>query len=152
MDTPSNRSNNEDEGVEVIPPGADLEALISSGLASIADLERERIAAQRAQQEVMLRSLEVMDSADRRQNESVVRGIEAENEQDKRRHIQVIIAICLGVGAPVALLALVLVTALFGSESQSKIAVDVLRVAGIALGGGGFIFAVAFAISRLIRR
>ena len=63
-----------------------------------------------------------------------------------------IIAVCLGVGAPVALLALVLITALFGNERQSQIALDVLRVVGIALGGGGFIFAVAFAISRLIRR
>ena len=35
---------------------------------------------------------------------------------------------------------------------HEPLALDVLRVVGIALGGGGFIFAVAFAINRLIRR
>ena len=152
MDTPYNQSNNDGDEVAIIPSGTDMEALIASGLAIIADLERERIAVQREQQTVVLRGLEISDNADRRQNETVVRGIEAENEQDKRRHIQVVIAICLGVGVPMALLTLVLVMAIFGSERQSQIALDILRVAGIALGGGGFIFAVGFAISRLIRR
>ena len=147
---PDQPNSNSDE-VEDVQPGGDAETLIASAITLLADLERERLALQREQQSVALRSWEVMDNADRRQNETAVRGIEAENEQDKRRHVQVIIAVCLGIGAPVALLALVLVTALFGGERQSQIALDVLRVVGIALGGGGFVFLVAFGINRLMR-
>ena len=147
---PDQPNSNSDE-VEDVQPGGDAETLIASAITLLADLERERLALQREQQSVALRSWEVMDNADRRQNETAVRGIEAENEQDKRRHVQVIIAVCLGIGAPVALLALILVTALFGGERQSQIALDVLRVVGIALGGGGFVFLVAFGINRLMR-
>ena len=147
---PDQFSGNTDEP-EDIEPGAEAETLIASAIHLFADLERERLALQREQQSLTLRGWEIADNGDRRNNETAVKRIESENEQDKRRHVQVVIAICLGVGAPVALLALVLITALFGSERQSQIALDVLRVVGIALGGGGFIFAVAFAISRLIR-
>ena len=147
----ANTSDPSDDGIEITLTDPDGEPNIADWVATVADLERQRIALQRQEQAIMLRGLELADSADRRQNETTVRGIEAETERDRHRHVQVIIAICLGVGAPVALLALVLITALFGSERQSQIALDVLRVVGIALGGGGFIFAVAYAISRLIR-
>ena len=131
------------EGIESLPPSAvDL----------LAELAREYIAAQREQQAVTLRSWEVMDNSDQRQNETAVRRIEAEDAQDKRRHRLAIVAICLGIGVPLALLTLILVTALFGSERQSQIALDVLRVVGIALGGGGIILLIGSAVSRFIRR
>ena len=127
--------------------GAFAESLVAA-ITDLAEQERLRTADQR---EIALRSFEVAEKAEQLEHELSLKRVEAENERDKRRHVQVIIAICLGVGAPVALLSLVLITALFGSARQSQIALDVLRVVGIALGGGGFIFAVAFAISRLIR-
>ena len=139
------------------PPGDDLnnggedrafaESLVAA-ITGLAEQERLRTADQR---EIALRSFEVAEKAEQLEHELSLKRVEAENEQDKRRHVQVVISICLGVGAPMALLALVLVTALFGNERQSQIALDVLRVVGIALGGGGFIFGVAYAINRLIR-
>ena len=143
--------NGDSDEVEDVQPGSEVETLISSAIALFADLERERLALQREQQAITLRGWEVMDSADRRENETAVKRIEAENEQDKRGHVRVVIAICLGIGLPMVLLALVLVTALFGGERQSQIALDVLKISGIALGGGGFIFGVAYAINRFIR-
>lgn len=148
---PDQFSGNPDEADD-IQSGAEAETLIASAINLFADLERERLALQREQQSLTLRGWEIADNGDRRNNETAVKRIESENEQDKRRHVQVVIAICLGVGAPVVLLTLVLITALFGSERQSQIALDVLRVVGIALGGGGFIFGAAYAINRLIRR
>ena len=138
--------------VDDVQPAVEMEGLISSAIELFGDLERERLALQREQQTVTLRSWEVMDNADRRQNETAVKGIESENEQDKRRHRLAVIAICVGIGVPLALLTLVLATALFGSERQSQIALDVLRVVGIALGGGGIILLIGSAISRFIRR
>lgn len=139
------------------PPGDDLnsggeagsfaESLVAA-ITDLAEQERLRTAYQR---EIALRSFEVAEKAEQLEHELSLKRVEAENEQDKRRHVQVIIAICLGVGAPVGLLALILITAIFGSERQSQIALDVLRVVGIALGGGGFIFGVAYAISRLMK-
>ena len=140
-DPPSDDLNNDGE-VEVF-----AESLVTA-ITDLAEQERLRTAAQR---EIALRSLEVAEKAEQLQHELSLRQVEAENERDKRRHLRVVIAICLGAGAPVGLLALVLITALFGSERQSQIALDVLRVLGIALGGGGFIFGVAYAINRLIK-
>ena len=147
---PDQFGGNADEADDV-QPGPEAETLITSAINIFADLERERLALQREQQSLTLRGWEIADNGDQRNNETVIKRIESESEQDKRRHIQVVIAICLGVGVPVGLLALVLITALFGSERQSQIALDVLRVVGIALAGGGFIFGVAYAISRLGR-
>ncbi len=114
-------------------------------------MEQQRIALQREEQAIVLRGLEFADSADRRQNETTVKGIEAETERDRRRYRLVIYALLLLAGVPLALLTLAVAMAFFGDERQSQIALDVLRVVGIALGGGGFIFGVAYAINRLIR-
>ena len=149
-DLPDQHNGNSDEADD-IRPSAEAETFITSAINLFANLERERLALQREQQSIAVRGWEIADNTDRRNNETAIKRIEAENEQDKRRHIQVVIAIALGVGVPVILLALILMTALFGSERQSEIALDVLRVVGIALGGGGFIFGVAFAISRLVK-
>ena len=135
-----------------VQPAEDGGKLIPTAIDVLADIAREYLALQREQQAVTLRSWEVMDSSDQRQNETAIKRIEAEDEQDQRRHRLAIIAICLGIGAPLALLTMVLVTALFGSERQSQIALDVLRVVGIALGGGGIILLIGSAISRFIRR
>ena len=135
-----------------VQPAEDSGNLIPAAVDVLAELGREYLAVQREQQAVTLRSWEVMDSSDQRQNETAIKRIEAEDEQDQRRHRLAIIAIGLGIGAPLALLALVLVTALFGSERQSQIALDVLRVVGIALGGGGIILLIGSAVSRFIRR
>ena len=149
-DVPAQPNGDSDE-VEGVQPGSEIETLTSAAITLFADLERERLVLQREQQAITLRGWEVMESADRRQNETAVKRIEAENEQDKRKHHRAVVAVSLGIGVPLALLTLTLVVALFGSERQSQIALDVLKIAGIALGGGGFIFGVAYAINRLIR-
>ena len=140
-----------DGGVEITPTDPNGETSIAAWAATIADLEQQRIAIQREEQAIILRGLEFADSVDRRQNETTVKGIEAETERDRRRYRLAIYALILLAGVPLALLTLVIVMALFGGERQSQIALDVLRVVGIALGGGGFIFGVAYATNRLIR-
>ena len=153
MSTPPDNPNDDVEGIEENGPSRDgeievfLEPLVSA-LSGFTEQEKHRIAVQR---EVALRTLEATQEVERLQHDLSIKRIEAEDEQDKRRHVRVVIAICLGIGFPMALLALVLVTALFGSERQSQIALDVLKIAGIAIGGGGFIFGAAYAINRLIR-
>ena len=127
-------------------------AVISSAIATLADLERERLAVQREQQAVALRTWEVIDSSDRRQNETAIKGIEADTEKDKRRHSLIIIALSLGAGIPAAFLLLVLAMAFFGNPAQSAIALRILSIVGTGVGGAGCLFLVGFAINRLIKR
>ena len=127
-------------------------AVISSAIAVFADLERDRLAVQREQQAVALRTWEVIDSSDRRQNETAIKGIEADTEKDKRRHSLIIIALLLGAGIPAAFLLLILAMAFFGNPAQSAIALRILSIVGTGVGGAGCLFLVGFAINRLIKR
>ena len=150
-DLPAQPNDASDE-VDDVQPAVEMEGIISSAIELFGDLERERIALQREQQAVTLRSWEVMDNADRRQNETAVKGIESENEQDKRRYSLAIVALSLAIGLPLVLVTFILVVAFFGNERQSQIALDMLRVIGTAVGGGGIIILIVIAVSRFIRR
>ena len=66
-DLPAQPNDASDE-VDDVQPAVEMEGLISSAIELFGDLERERLALQREQQAVTLRSWEVMDNADRRQN------------------------------------------------------------------------------------
>ena len=151
MTTPNDRPDEDKEKADGVQSLEGIENLLPSAANVLAEVAREYIALQREQQAVTLRSWEVMDSSDQRQNETAVRRIETEDEQDKRRHRLAVIAVCLGIGVPLILLTLILVTAIFGSERQSKIALDLLRIIGMALGGGGIIVLVYSVINRFIR-
>lgn len=130
----------------------DLMVLISTAAAAFTELERERLAIQREQQAVTLRSWEVADNADRRQNETIVKSIEADTEKDKRRYRLLVGTLLLTFGIPSIFLSLLLVAVFFGNPAQSAIALRILSIAGTGVGGAGVIFLVGFAINRLIAR
>lgn len=130
---------------------AEVVALIGSAVVTFAELERERLAIQREQQVVAMRSWEVTDNADRRQNETIVRGIEADTEKDKRRYRLSVSALLLVVGIPGVFLVLVLAMAFFGNPTQSAIALRILSVVGTGIGGGGVLFLIGFVINRLLK-
>ena len=130
----------------------DWTTVASAMLTTFADLERERLAVEREEQAVMLRSWEVADNADRRQNETLVKRIEAETEKDKRRHRLLVGILLTAVSIPSIFLLLLLAAAFFGNPSQSGIALRILSIAGTGIGGAGFIFLVGFAVNRLIAR
>ena len=135
-------------------PGSqdELAVVIGAAMTALTELERERLAIQREQQAVALRSWEVADNADRRQNETLVKGIEADTEKDKRRYRLLVGALLMAVGIPSIFLLLVLLVAFFGNPFQSGIALRILSIAGTGVGGAGVIFLVGFAINRLIAR
>ena len=130
---------------------AEVVALIGSAVVTFAELERERLAIQREQQVVAMRSWEVTDNADRRQNETIVRGIEADTEKDKRRYRLSVSALLLVVGIPGVFLVLVLAMAFFGNPTQSAIALRILSIVGTGIGGGGVLFLIGFVINRLLK-
>ena len=131
---------------------AEIAVLIGSAVATFAELERERLAIQREQQAVSLRSWEVTDNADRRQNETIVRGIEADTEKDKRRYRLLVGTLLMAVGIPSIFLLLLLGAAFFGNPAQSSIALRILSIVGTGVGGAGVLFLIGFAINRLIAR
>ena len=135
-------------------PGSqdELAVVIGAAMTSLTELERERLAIQREQQAVALRSWEIADNVDRRQNETLVKSIDAETEKDKRRHGLLVGVLLMAVGIPVIFLLLLLLAAFFGNPSQSGIALRILSIAGTGFGGAGVIFLVGFAINRLIAR
>lgn len=116
------------------------------------DLEQQRIAVQREQIQIALRGLEIIESSDQRQYDFAVQKLNADDEQSKRQHRLAWLSLLIVGGGFLILLLLVLAIAFWGNEKQSEIAISILTVGGQALGGGGFIFAVAYAIGRLIRR
>lgn len=135
-------------------PGSqdELAVVIGAAMTSLTELERERLAIQREQQAVALRSWEIADNVDRRQNETLVKSIDAETEKDKRRHGLLVGVLLMAVGIPLIFLLLLLLAAFFGNPSQSGIALRILSIAGTGFGGAGVIFLVGFAINRLIAR
>ena len=135
-------------------PGSqdELAVVIGAAMTALTELERERLAIQREQQAVALRSWEIADNVDRRQNETLVKSIDAETEKDKRRHGLLVGVLLMAVGIPLIFLLLLLLAAFFGNPSQSGIALRILSIAGTGFGGAGVIFLVGFAINRLIAR
>ena len=98
--------------------------------------------------EIQIRTLEVAENRDRLEHDYAVRKLENEDRQDRRAY-RLLIA---GIAVMVLLLFVLLYMTFFGNQTQSAIALRILAIGGQAVGGGGFIFAVAYAINRLIRR
>ena len=130
----------------------DWASTIGASLQAIAELERERLAIQREQQALALRSWELADDADRRHHETLVKGIEADTEKDKRRHRLLVGVLLMAVGIPTLFLLLLLLMAFFGNPAQADIALRILTVAGTGIGGAGVVFLVGYGINRLIAR
>ncbi len=135
-------------------PGSqdELAVVIGAAMTALTELERERLAIQREQQAVALRSWEIADNADRRQNETIVKGIEADTEKDKRRYRLLVGTLLMAVGIPSIFLLLLLGAAFFGNPAQSSIALRILSIVGTGVGGAGVLFLIGFAINRLIAR
>ena len=92
--------------------------------------------------------LSVQKNRDNHQHEEQLKQLENTDSQNRRLHQLRL----LGIGLLSLLLAFVLVMAFFGNERQSAVALGILNIGGLALGGAGGIFLVWFVGSRLIRR
>ena len=106
----------------------------SAALAEFFRLEQQRIAAQSELNASRLNSSLTDDTEYRRNSRLTLVGLVALS------------------GVFLALLMLVLLMAFFGDSRQSALALDILTIGVQAVGGGGFLFLVAFAINRLIRQ
>ena len=108
----------------------------------------ETVSARSEQHEIQIRTLEVAENRDRLEHDYAVRKLENEDRQDRRAYRLLIAGFVV-----VALLIFVLLyMTFFGNQTQSVVALRILAICGQAIGGGGFIFAVAYAINRLVRR
>ena len=92
--------------------------------------------------------LDVQSNRDRLQHEEEVKRLENEDIQNKRLHLST----RLGIGTIGFLLTFVLIMAFFGDERQSAVALQVLNISGLAMGGAGGMFLAWVVGSRLIRR
>lgn len=132
--------------------GGEVEVFAKSLVDAITDLAEQERLRTAAQHEIALRSLEGAEKAEQLQHELSLRQVEAETERYRRRYRLVIYALILLAGVPLALLTLAIAMAFFGDERQSQNALNLLGIAGTALGGAGVVFLVAFVINRVIGR
>ena len=124
-------------------------------LARMLDLEQERIAAQREQNEIALRGLEVLENSDRRQHELNVKQLETTDGQNQRLHQLARLVLTVFGGGFLVVLFFLLYMAFFGSSTQSVTALRVLSDGAKVLGGllgGASIFYIVSNLARLPRR
>ena len=114
--------------------GGEAESATSSILSEFFRLEQQRIAAQNDP------------------DASQLNGSLNDQAEHRRYSRLALVGLIVPSGVFLALLVLVLLMAFFGDPRQSELALRILTIGGQAVGGGGFLFLVAFAINRLTRQ
>ena len=118
---------------------------------NVAEVERRRVEAQEARNKIALRALEVSENSDLRQFEYRKEKLATEERAREKSHSLARTVLRWGGGAALLLGAFVISMAFFGNEEQSRIAVEMIEVAGKAMGGAGFIYLVAVGMRRLTK-
>ena len=124
---------------------------VLKALRHIIELEGRRVGVQEDRNRIAMRALEVSDSADQRQYNFHLESLAAEERQKEKSRSLARLVIMIGGGSVLALAALVIGMTFFGDETQSRIALAMVKEVAKALGGAGFIFLVAAAIKRLMQ-
>ena len=117
----------------------------------IAEVERQRAEQQESRNRIALRALEVSENSDRRQFEFHKEKLATEERAREKSHSLAWTILRFGGGVILLLIVLVIVMAFFGNEDQSRIAMEMIEVAGKAAGGAGFVYLVAVGVRRLVR-
>ena len=124
---------------------------IPPALQSLINLERERIESADRRTEVARLFIDTSDTSDKRQFDYRMAKLSADDESDRRNHGLARIVTFIASGLGIAVLALLLVMAFFGSKEQSETAIQVLKVLGIGAGGYGFIEGIIRGIGKLFQ-
>jgi hypothetical protein len=95
--------------------------------------------------------IETSDTSDKRQFDYRMAKLTADSESDLRNHGLARTVTFIASGLGIAVLALLLVMAFFGSQEQSETAIQVLKVLGIGAGGYGLIEGISRGIGKLFR-
>ena len=130
---------------------AELFKALTSAISDIVEQERQRNDIRR---EVALRSLEASENATQLDHDLSIRQIEATDVQHRRRYGLGRLAIIFA-GITVLLLlvlvAFVVATAIYGSPMQSQTALTLLGYGFAAIGGGGILFLIMYAVNAFIK-
>ncbi|MCY3822231.1 MAG: hypothetical protein OXH52_23255 [Gammaproteobacteria bacterium] len=138
-----------EEEFPVLPPKGDLaEAAPPQAVA----LAREIVEVERAKIAVEAKAIEASDSQDKRMAEFHSQRIRLDDAADQRR-IKLANRMLIGIASVVAIpLALILLMAFWGDETQRGIAMSILTTGGIAIAGFGIIHAGSRGIRTLLAR
>lgn len=147
-DLPAERDDETRE--DEVQPLAEPQQVLKT-LRHIIELEERRVGVQEDRNRIAKRALEVSASADQRQYNYHMESFAAEERQKEKSRSLVRLVIMIGGGSVLGLAALVIGMAFFGDESQSRIALTMVKEVAKALGGAGFVFLVAAAIRRLMQ-
>lgn len=120
-------------------------------LRSLIELERERIDSANRRTEVVRFAIESNDASDKRQFEFRMAELEAGRASSARRHTLAQKVVFSATGIGVVILALLFGMAFFGNPDQSAVAIKILEVSGVGIGGYGLIGAVVRATSQLFK-
>ena len=155
MTTPPDPTNGDPERVEAVPPdGEGIEVSAESlarAITDSADQERYRTD---SRLEVALRGVEAAEKAEQIQYELALKQIESEDERHKRRYgLGRLLIVAVGILFLVLLIlvGLVIAMAFFGDDKQSETALTMLRYGSAAVGGGGIVLLISYAINSLTR-
>ena len=147
-DLPAERGEKPRED-EVLPLAEPLRVMET--LRNIVELEGRRVGVQEGRNKIAIRALELGESADQRQYNYHMERLAAEERQKEKSRGLARLVILIGGGSVLTLAALVTGMAFFGDETQSDIALTMVKEVAKALGGAGFIFLVFAAIRRLMQ-
>jgi len=117
-----------------------------------AQLETRRINMQESRNPIAMRAIEASDAADRRQFEFHNERIRSEERSRDKKHSLVRMLMVWGGGFMIVMVLLTVGAALFGTEHQSSIAMQMIAESAKALGDAGFIFLVIAGVKRLIQQ
>lgn len=154
MSTPPNQpnGNNGEDGIVLAGNGMAVpHDPIADAISALVEQTRESNAIQR---EMAQRGLTLAENAEQHQYDLTVKQIEATDAQHQRRYslgrLMVIFA-----GAAVllllALVAFVVGTAIYGNPMQSQTALTLLGYGFAAIGGGGIMFLIMYAVNAYIK-
>lgn len=155
MSTPPDQPNGNNDGEDgIVPAGNGMAAPqdpIASDISALIEQMREGNTIRR---EMALRSLEVAGNAARLDHDLSIRRIEATDAQHRRRYGLGRLGIIFA-GAAVLLLltlvAFVVAVAIYGNPMQSQTALTLLGYGFAAIGGGGILFLMMYAVNAFIK-
>jgi hypothetical protein len=126
------------------------EQLTEAILQRLISVERERIESANRRTEVTRLAIEKNDAADLRQYQYQLARLHSE-EENGRRKFQLVSRLLIGVGSFAGLVIIFLFgMAFFGQEEQREMALSILIVLAIAVGGYGVIGGVVAGVRRMI--
>jgi hypothetical protein len=147
----------EAKGVENPPAVIEPAARGNSGqeelfpAAAFLQIERQRIDSYNRRTEVASQAVAANNEADKRQFDFQMAKLSSEDAASKRKDsLAQVVVIGLGLFG-IAVIALFLVMAFFGSPAQSAIALQILKVLGVGSGGYGVISGLTGLIKRLMQ-